>query len=137
MKKSSYPVEKTDAEWKKQLDPLSYNVLREQGTEHPFSGAFNNHFETGTYLCKGCGASLYQSNNKFESGCGWPSFDAAIPGAIEYKKDNSHGMLRTEIVCAQCGSHQGHVFDDGPTATGMRYCVNSVSIDFKEQKKGD
>ena len=137
MKKSSYPVEKTDAEWKKQLDPLSYNVLREQGTEHPFSGVFNNHFETGTYLCKGCGASLYQSNNKFESGCGWPSFDAAIPGAIEYKKDNSHGMLRTEIVCAQCGSHQGHVFDDGPTATGMRFCVNSVSIDFKEQKKGD
>lgn len=136
MKKNNhYTVEKSTQQWKSELDPLSYHVLREQGTERPFSGVYNEHFEKGTYLCKGCHSPLYSSESKFASGCGWPSFDAAFPGAIEYRKDKSHGMLRTEIVCSQCGSHQGHVFNDGPTDTGMRYCVNSVSIAFNDSEK--
>ena len=137
MKKNEYPIQQSEKEWKEQLDPLSYHVLREKGTERPFTGTYDQHFETGTYHCKGCDTPLYDSINKFDSGCGWPSFDAARPGAIAYHKDSSHGMLRTEIVCAQCGSHQGHVFNDGPTQTGMRYCVNSVSIDFKDPKRED
>ena len=126
----SYPLERTEEEWKNQLDEQSYRILREKGTEYPFTGEYNNHFEKGIYSCKGCGKPLFQSENKFDSSCGWPSYDEALPGAIEYIKDDSHGMLRTEIVCAHCGGHQGHVFNDGPTATGLRYCVNSASIDF-------
>ena len=131
MKKNKYAVEKTATEWREQLDPLSYSVLREKGTERPFTGEYDQHFEKGNYLCKGCGQKLYDSESKFDSGCGWPSFDKSEPGAIEYNKDTSHGMIRTEIVCSRCGSHQGHVFNDGPTQTGVRYCVNSVSIDFQ------
>lgn len=129
----SYPLKRSEEEWKNQLDEQSYRILREKGTEYPFTGEYNDHFEKGIYSCKGCGKPLFQSKNKFDSSCGWPSYDEALPGAIEYIKDNSHGMLRTEIVCAHCGGHQGHVFNDGPTATGLRYCVNSASIDFNPE----
>lgn len=127
---SKYKVEKTTEEWKAQLSPEEYRILREAGTEYPFTGFYNSHDEVGTYCCKGCGAALYESSAKFDSGCGWPSYDQSLPGAIEYRKDLSLGMQRIEIRCATCGSHQGHVFDDGPTPTGQRYCVNSASIDF-------
>ncbi len=128
-----YAVEKSEQEWKSQLSPEEYRVLRKKGTEYPHTGEYNLHFEKGTYHCKGCNTPLFKSSNKFESGCGWPSFDDAIEGAIEYHKDSSFGMIRTEIVCASCGGHLGHIFDDGPTPTGMRYCVNSASIDFNDQ----
>ena len=95
------------------------------------------HFENGVYACKGCGQPLFNSDNKFMSDCGWPSYESAIPGAIIYKKDTSLGMIRTEILCSKCGGHQGHVFDDGPTATGKRYCVNSASINFINNKRND
>lgn len=125
-----YTVEKSEQEWKAQLSPEEYRIIRKKGTEHPHTGKYNLHFEEGRYLCKACGSPLFESDNKFESGCGWPSFDDAIEGAIEYHKDSSFGMIRTEIVCSGCGGHLGHIFDDGPTPTGMRYCVNSASIDF-------
>lgn len=128
---NNYKINKSEAEWKAQLSDEEYRVLRQSGTEYPFTGKYNTHNEIGTYLCKGCGAPLYESSAKFDSGCGWPSYDKSIEGAIEYRKDTSMGMLRIEICCASCGSHQGHVFDDGPTETGQRYCVNSASIDFK------
>ena len=132
---SKYKIEKSEAEWKTQLSPEEYRVLRQAGTEYPFTGEYNSHNETGTYHCKGCGEALYHSSAKFDSGCGWPSYDKSIAGAIEYRKDSTMGMLRVEILCATCGGHQGHIFDDGPTETGQRYCVNSASIDFKP--KGD
>ena len=127
-----YNIEKSEAEWKEQLGTERYNILRKKGTEFPNSGEYNLHFEKGTYTCGACGEPLFASNSKFESGCGWPSFDDALPGKVEYVKDNSFGMQRTEILCANCGSHLGHVFDDGPTKTGQRYCVNSLSVDFKK-----
>ena len=130
MKMSKYPIQKSEEEWKQSLSPEEYRVLREAGTEYPFTGKFNDHHERGTYACKGCGQPLYTSKAKFDSGCGWPSYDKSIQGAIEYRKDHSLGMLRVEILCSQCGGHQGHVFEDGPTETGQRYCVNSASIDF-------
>lgn len=133
MKKNNFPIAKSDEAWKSELDPEAYRVLRQKGTEYPFSGHYNSHFETGNYYCKGCNNLLFESNSKFESGCGWPSFDKAIEGALMYLKDTSHGMLRTEIICANCGGHQGHVFDDGPTATKTRYCVNSASITFESK----
>ena len=132
---NNYPVKKTDAEWREQLNANEYKILREKGTEYPFTGIYNNHFDNGTYVCKGCNALLYKSENKFDSSCGWPSYDKAIPGALDYIKDDSHGMIRTEIVCSNCGCHQGHVFDDGPTSTGRRYCVNSASIIFQPKEK--
>lgn len=126
---------KTEADYKEQLSPEEYYVLRQKGTERPFTGMYNLHFEKGDYHCKACNAKLFNSNTKFESGCGWPSFDQAIAGAIEYKKDTTHGMLRTETLCANCGSHLGHVFDDGPKeTTGQRYCINSVCLDFKKEE---
>ena len=131
----NFPVSKSEADWKKLLKPDEFHILREKGTELPFSGKYNNHFEKGVYKCKGCNAPLYRSENKFDSHCGWPSYDMAIPGAIEYIKDSSRGMQRIEIVCAQCGGHQGHVFNDGPTLSGKRYCVNSASIKFSEENK--
>lgn len=135
MNKENYPYKKTDSEWKELLNADEYRILREKGTEYPFTGKYNDHHEKGMYRCKGCGQELYQSEHKFESGCGWPSYDAAVEGSIEYIKDTTHGMIRTEIVCSNCGGHQGHVFDDGPTATGKRYCVNAASIDFIPKKK--
>ncbi|TGD59860.1 peptide-methionine (R)-S-oxide reductase MsrB [Flavobacterium humi] len=126
-----YPVEKTEEQWKQELGEEKYKILRQKGTEFPHSGEYNLHFEKGTYVCAACKEPLFESSSKFNAHCGWPSFDESIPGKVEYIKDHSHGMLRTEILCANCGGHLGHVFDDGPTPTGIRYCVNSLSIDFK------
>ena len=123
---------KTDEAWKKELTPEQYYILREKGTERPGTGKYNLHFEKGVYKCAGCGYELFTSDQKFESHCGWPSFDNEIGNGERIKKirDTTFGMIRTEIVCARCGGHLGHIFDDGPTQTGQRYCVNSVSIDF-------
>ncbi len=126
----------SNLEWKDKLSELEYFVLRESGTERPFSGQFDAHFEKGIYSCKGCNMELFTSDMKFESGCGWPSFDREITGGkINRISDDSHGMIRTEIVCSNCGGHLGHVFHDGPTETGERYCVNSVSLSFKSSSK--
>lgn len=130
---SDYPFKKSEAEWKEQLGLERYKILRDKGTEFPHSGKYNLTFDKGTYCCGACGEPLFNSDSKFKSSCGWPSFDESIPGKIEYIQDRSFGMLRTEIVCANCGGHIGHVFDDGPTETGQRYCVNSASVDLKEE----
>lgn len=130
-----YPIELSDEEWKEKLSEDQYYILRQKGTEAPFSGKYNLHFQDGEYHCAACNAKLFGSDQKFESHCGWPSFDDAIEGSIEYVQDRSHGMLRTEILCATCGSHLGHVFDDGPTKTGQRYCVNSASIEFESKNE--
>ena len=127
----NFNIEKTDAEWKAQLSDEEYRVLRQKGTERPGTGEYNLFSKDGTYKCAACGAVLFNSDSKFYSECGWPSFDNAVEGSIKYIDDYSLGMHRIEIVCANCGGHLGHVFDDGPTKTGKRYCVNSVSIDFK------
>ncbi len=126
-----YPIEKSEAQWKEELGEEKYKILRQKGTEYPHSGEYNLHFENGTYVCAACKEPLFKSDAKFNAHCGWPSFDESIPGKVEYIKDHTHGMIRTEILCANCGGHLGHVFDDGPTKTGVRYCVNSLSIDFK------
>lgn len=130
----NYPVHKSEEEWLEELGPERYAILRKKGTERPFSGKYNLHFDKGAYQCGACGTPIFESQHKFDSGCGWPSFDEAIPGKVEYQQDRSHGMIRTEILCASCGGHLGHVFDDGPTSTGRRYCVNSLSVDFNENK---
>ncbi len=127
-----YAIEKSEEEWLRLLGPEKYRILRGKGTEFAHSGAYNLHFDKGTYVCGACGEPLFASDAKFNSHCGWPSFDESIPGKVEYVKDTSHGMMRTEILCATCGSHLGHVFDDGPTPSGQRYCVNSLSIDFRK-----
>lgn len=132
-REGKYPVSKSEAEWREELGEKRYHILREKGTEYPNTGAYNLHFENGTYACAACGQSLFESDSKFESSCGWPSFDDALEGAVEYVQDTSHGMMRTEILCANCGSHLGHVFEDGPTETGQRFCVNSLSLDFNEK----
>ena len=126
-----YKVKKSDAEWRKILSDEEYRVLINKGTEYPGTGEYNIHMKEGVYNCKGCNNPLFTSDQKFESNCGWPSFDNAIEGSIEYKDDYTSGMVRKEILCTNCGGHLGHIFNDGPTETGMRYCVNSVSIDFK------
>jgi peptide-methionine (R)-S-oxide reductase len=129
-------VKKTEEEWKKFLTDEQYHVLREKGTEAPFTGKYYLNKEKGMYVCGACGNDLFTSDMKFDSHCGWPSFDKEIEGGkIKTITDSSHGMIRTEIVCANCGSHLGHLFDDGPTETGMRYCVNSLSLDFKKEAK--
>ncbi|MBS7332227.1 MAG: peptide-methionine (R)-S-oxide reductase MsrB [Weeksellaceae bacterium] len=130
-----FNITKTDEEWKELLTPNQYIVLRQAGTERPFTGEYNMHFENGIYVCAGCGEELFDSTSKFDSHCGWPSFDQEIEsGKILEVRDESHGMIRTEILCGNCGGHLGHVFDDGPTETGLRYCVNSLSLDFKNEK---
>ena len=129
----SKKVSKSDASWKEQLTENEYNILREKGTERPHTGKYNLHFEKGTYTCKGCGTPLFDSNSKFDAHCGWPSFDLAIPEKIDYIKDTSLSRTRTEIVCSTCNGHLGHVFEDGPTESGLRYCVNSASIDFDNE----
>lgn len=128
-----YPIERPESEWREKLSEEKFRVLRQKGTEAPHTGKYNLHFEKGEYHCAACNAKLFESNQKFESNCGWPSFDDAIEGSIEYVQDKSFGMIRTEIICATCGSHLGHVFDDGPTQTGQRYCVNSASIEFENK----
>ncbi|HVM73561.1 MAG TPA: peptide-methionine (R)-S-oxide reductase MsrB [Candidatus Paceibacterota bacterium] len=127
------PMPENEEGWEKLLTPEQYKVLREKGTEAPFTGEYVHEKADGTYACVACGNPLFSSDAKFDSGTGWPSFDQALPGAVETHVDSSHGMTRTEITCARCGSHLGHIFDDGPTKTGKRYCINSVCLDLEEK----
>ena len=121
----------TDQQWRERLSPDQYQVLRRQATEPPFTGEYVNVKADGTYRCAGCGAELFSSQTKFESGTGWPSFyEPAVAQHVELREDRSHGMIRTEVLCKRCGGHLGHVFDDGPAPTGMRYCINSCSLDL-------
>ena len=125
-------VQKTDEEWKAQLSPEQYEVLRHAGTEAPWSGKYVNNHDDGTYTCAGCGAVLFDSSTKFESGSGWPSFyEPAVAEAVELVEDRSHGMVRTEVRCRRCGGHLGHRFDDGPQPTGQRFCMNSLALEFQ------
>jgi peptide-methionine (R)-S-oxide reductase len=125
-------VTKTDEEWRQELTPEEYDVLRRKGTEPPFTGKHVFNKDRGTYRCAGCGADLFHADTKFESGTGWPSFtDPKVAEAIETHTDTSHGMVRTEVVCRRCGGHLGHVFPDGPGPTGLRYCINSCSLEFE------
>ncbi|HET8606943.1 MAG TPA: peptide-methionine (R)-S-oxide reductase MsrB [Gaiellaceae bacterium] len=128
-------IEKTDAEWRAELSPEQYRVLRHKGTEAPFSGEYDYTFEPGTYRCAGCGAELFDSGAKYDSGCGWPAFTApAGEDALEEETDASHGMVRTEVLCAACGGHLGHVFPDGPReAGGLRYCINSAALKHEQR----
>ena len=128
----AHDVEKSEGEWKAELSPEQYQVLRQAGTEPPWSGKYVHNHDDGTYRCAGCGAVLFDSGTKFESGSGWPSFyEPAVAEAVELIEDRSHGMLRTEVRCRGCGGHLGHVFDDGPAPTGQRYCMNSLALDFQ------
>ncbi len=126
---------KTEAEWKQELTSEQYHVLREKGTERPFTGKYWNAKDNGTYVCAACGNELFESGTKFDSGCGWPSFYDAKPGSVKFHEDNTFGMRRVEVTCAQCGGHLGHIFDDGPNPTGQRYCINSVSVDLQVSDK--
>src|SRR5438128_7032207 len=124
-------VQKTDAEWRAELGSEQYRVLREKGTEAPFSGEYDHVFEPGTYRCAGCGAELFRSEAKYDSGCGWPAFSTpASEEAIDEESDTTFGMVRTEVMCSNCGGHLGHVFPDGPRPTGLRYCINSAALRF-------
>ena len=134
----SSKVNMGEDEWKKILPAEVYNIAREKGTERAFTGKYNLHKEIGTYYCAACGSPIFASNGKFESSCGWPSFFEPITkGSIIYAPDNAHGMKRTEVMCGRCKAHLGHVFDDGPPPTGLRYCINSVILDFKKAKDAE
>jgi peptide-methionine (R)-S-oxide reductase len=127
----TFPVVKTDAEWKTQLGPQAYDVLRHEGTERPFSSPLNKEHRTGVFACAGCGNDAFSSKTKFESGTGWPSFYQPLEHAITEHRDSTFGMVRTEVHCVNCGGHFGHVFNDGPKPTGLRYCMNGLSLNFK------
>lgn len=135
----TFPIEKTDAQWRELLqakgpervEPQAYLVTRHAATERPFTGKYNRVWADGSYHCVCCGQQLFESDTKFDAGCGWPSFSEAIAGAITEKMDHSHGMTRVETVCSQCGAHLGHVFEDGPAPTGLRYRMNSAALDFQ------
>ena len=129
--------ELTEEEWKKKLTPEEFHILREKGTERPFTGEYDKFYKDGTYKCAGCGTELFTSSSKYDSGCGWPAFYEAMPEKIQESADNSFGMTRVEITCENCGGHLGHVFNDGPEPSGLRYCVNSISLDFDSKDSDD
>jgi peptide-methionine (R)-S-oxide reductase len=132
----TFEIKKSDEEWRKLLSPVQFNILREKGTERPYTGEYDKFFEEGTYFCAACGTELFTSKTKFNSGCGWPAFyEPSINKNIVEKRDVSHGMVRIEVMCAKCGGHLGHVFEDGPEPTGLRYCINSGSLRFETAKK--
>jgi peptide-methionine (R)-S-oxide reductase len=131
-------VVKTEEKWREELTPEQYHITREKGTERPFTGKYYRHKEEGTYLCVACGNELFGSETKYESGSGWPSFYAPVDGDnVETERDLSHGMVRTEVHCNRCGAHLGHVFEDGPRPTGLRYCINSAALDFQPADNSD
>jgi len=129
---ADHPEKHNDDYWRSVLSPEQYYIAREKGTERPFSGRYDHEFPKGVYHCSSCDSPLFDSDHKFDSGCGWPAFSDTVEGSIEARRDLSHGMIRIEVTCRHCGAHLGHVFDDGPTPTGQRYCINSISLKLGE-----